>query len=372
MFKFERDVTRSINHPFVIKQFDVVKSHGDIFVVMEHLPGGSLLELLNRGKMTLEAVLRVFSQLVAAVLYLHRTENFIHRDIKMENILFDENMNARLVDLGLGKSLVETGGHTTTVCGSLPYCAPELFQGKPYAKSVDVWSLGICLYGMVFGKLPFENDETSRLVDQIVSEDPPIPPQAPAMIADILTRTLKKAPEQRITIGELAQHPWIRKSTWQIYFEKSFQAVGPGHDYDGDAASMIRKWGMDPAKIWQEGSEEKFVRELLARRRQNEIAAHPEIMFNGEWKRVRSIPGLGVAPMLSWGPLETSSRPFRMVLDAMQQNRGFAVTQTTGGQGRRLMKPVRKVGTLYSSARSVLRQAADPCSGSQVTSDFFC
>jgi serine/threonine protein kinase len=100
--------------------------------MMEHLLGGTLLEMLNRGIPLMSDVHRIFSQLVVAVYHLHHHANFVHRDIRLENILFDEHMNARLIELTLAKILEEPGKPTTTICGSLPYCAPEICQPAPW------------------------------------------------------------------------------------------------------------------------------------------------------------------------------------------------------------------------------------------------
>jgi serine/threonine protein kinase len=193
---------------------------------------------------------------------------------------------------------------------------------------------------MTLGKLPFENEQRSALVEQVVSQEPVIPPDTPAMIADLLSRMLKKSADQRITIEEMSQHPWLRNSVWHIYFDKAFQAFSATCEDDQEAAAIIRKWGLDPERLFVSGTEEEMVRKMLKRRKQNQIAAHPEMTISGSRR-------IGVAPAPSWPGQEASARPTRVsVLDNIQQQTGFVVTRTMSGQGRqgrRLMRPLRRV-----------------------------
>jgi serine/threonine protein kinase len=159
-FDFELSMLRRLDHPFICRCFWVDETSDSYFLLNEYCPNGTLLSHLNRGKPSMSELLRIFCQLVCAVYFLHHHRNLVHRDIKIENILFDEFMNVRLIDFGFSKTLSEGHSQLRTVCGSYPYCAPEVFQGVPYGKPVDVWSVGT---KMNSGHFAFVNGSRSHV-----------------------------------------------------------------------------------------------------------------------------------------------------------------------------------------------------------------
>jgi hypothetical protein len=178
------------------------------------------------------------------------------------------------------------------------------------------------------------------------------------MIADALSRMLKKSAAERITIEELAQHPWIRSCVWAIYFDKSFQAVAPTAEDDQEAAVLIRKWGLDPSKLYESGTEESIVKKFLNRRKQNQMVAHLELFVHGKRRLKVSLPELGIAS--PWTEQEVSARPAKVsLLDNIQQQTGFTVTTAGPGKGRRLTRPLGRVSPLCTASMSFPRRARD-------------
>jgi serine/threonine protein kinase len=301
---------------------------------MEYLAGGSLLDLMNRMRPTISDVLRIFSQLVCALHYLHHRVNFVHRDIKMENVLFDEQMNVRLIDLSLGKMLEDRGSSTTTFCGSLPYCAPEILQHSAYGKQVDIWSLGICLYGMTLGRLPFESEVRGILMDQICTKEPEIPVGTPPLIFDLMSRMLRKEPEARITIEEITQHPWIRGSVWTIYFEKAFQTINSFPQIERETKRWLGKHGFNLDTVKSEDDEDGVVVKIQQRKVESKIAAHPEILVTGWPRHGFSLPTFPILSSLKLS--DTSVTPVSKIslLDSVHRRAGVIVTRKPNGQGR--------------------------------------
>jgi serine/threonine protein kinase len=342
---------QTVNHPFIVRFFDVSQNDDDVFIAMEYVSHGTMLELLNRGTLPLSDVLRFFAQLVSALLYLHNDLNYVHRDIKLENILLDEYQNVRLVDFGFSKQLDDKCGKTTTVCGSLPYCAPEVFQQVPYGKAVDIWSLGVCLYGMVVGKLPFEPAGFGEIG---ANDEPEIPPGIPAPIADLLTRMLRKNPEQRMTIEEIVRHPWIKTSVWTIYFERGFRDMAVRPEGTVPLPALRR-----PAVLRSlEGEDDTLAGKVMARRQRSRIAANPELFVMGSMRNGRSLPDLlalgsqlPLAPQPEVAPLEVGRR--HSLLEGMQGQTGI-LTRRVGGVGRIALRPAR---------RAAARMMANPALG---------
>ena len=136
--------------------FQVIDNPKNIYLVCELASGGELFDLLLvKGRMKERIAKQKFYQLCSAVSYCHR-KYIVHRDLKAENILLDENENIKLADFGFA-NYYSNDGLLDTYCGSPPYAAPELFQARKYiGPEVDVWSLGVILYSMVTGSLPFD------------------------------------------------------------------------------------------------------------------------------------------------------------------------------------------------------------------------
>ena len=165
-----------------------------------------------------EAKIRnIIYQIVCGVKYLH-SNNIMHRDLKPENILMtdiSDTADIRLLDFGLSK-IVGNEEKCTEPYGTLSFVAPEVLQGKPYDKSVDLWSIGIITFLLLCGYLPFDDKHSEREIARQTIQDP-VPyekkiwdkysPEAKAFVDGLL----QKKPEKRYTIKEVLEHPWIKK-----------------------------------------------------------------------------------------------------------------------------------------------------------------
>ena len=137
----------------------------------------------------------------------------MHRDLKPENIMLieeDGNINIRMIDFGLSK-IYKNQDKIHTACGSPSYAAPEILEGKSYdGLKADIWSLGIVLFAMTCGHLPFDDKEEQRLFSKIVYSHFHLPSYLSTPLTDLLKQMLQKNPEERINIEEIKRHPWLK------------------------------------------------------------------------------------------------------------------------------------------------------------------
>ncbi len=145
--------------------------------------------------------------MLSGIEYIHKIK-VCHRDLKPENLLLDENHNIKIVDFGLSNQY-KNGETLKTACGSPCYAAPEMIAGKRYVGlNVDLWSLGIILYAMTCGYLPFEDPNTNKLYKKILNCDYLIPPFITPECKDLIKKVLNTDPNQRFKINEIRAHKW--------------------------------------------------------------------------------------------------------------------------------------------------------------------
>ena len=158
----------------VIRMFDVIDTASKVYIIMEYAPCGSLLDYVRGRKRIGEAEARKFLYQTLAGLKFCHTNNIIHRDMKLENLLLDEDLNIKIIDFGLS-AIVVPGKRLRVHCGSPSYAAPEIVSRRDYdGPPVDVWSLGVVLFAMTAGYLPFHarNNDKRELCNKIVKGTP--------------------------------------------------------------------------------------------------------------------------------------------------------------------------------------------------------
>jgi serine/threonine protein kinase len=134
----------------------------------------------------------------------------VHRDLKLENILLDKHENVKLVDFGFTREYEGKSNHLQTFCGTICYSAPEMLKGEKYAgEKVDVWSLGVILYALLSGELPFDDDDDNVTRTKILSEEPKYPEHFPADAVSLIKILLSKRPLLRPTLPDILQHPFL-------------------------------------------------------------------------------------------------------------------------------------------------------------------
>lgn len=176
---------------------------------MEYASGGELFDYIVKNTRVKEPeACKYFQQIVDGVEYMHKI-NIVHWDLKPENLLLDHKQNIKIVDFGLSNSFKE-GELLKTACGSPCYAAPEMIDGKKYlGNMVDIWSVGVILYAMVCGYLPFEDPNTANLYKKIKAGEFTIPTFISPEVADLIWKILTTDPAKWITISEVRQHIWF-------------------------------------------------------------------------------------------------------------------------------------------------------------------
>ena len=165
--------------------------------------------LLRHGALPVEKVQKIFTQLVGAVSYVH---NFscVHRDLKLENILLDRNENVKLCDFGFTREYEGKTNYLQTFCGTVCYSAPEMLRGEKYAgEKVDVWSLGVILFALLTGELPFDDDDDLATKHKILSTEPIYPTTLPEEAKALIGRLLSKRPLLRPTLADILADPFL-------------------------------------------------------------------------------------------------------------------------------------------------------------------
>ncbi|TNM85604.1 hypothetical protein fugu_007875 [Takifugu bimaculatus] len=167
--KVEIEAMKNLSHQHICRLYHVIETSTQIFMVIEYCTGGELFDYIIAKDRLSEQETRVFfRQIVSAMAYVH-SQGYAHRDLKPENLLIDEDHNLKLIDFGLcAKPKGGLGYELMTCCGSPAYAAPELIQGKAYIGSeADVWSMGVLLFALLCGYLPFDDDNFMILYKKI-------------------------------------------------------------------------------------------------------------------------------------------------------------------------------------------------------------
>ncbi|XP_066466552.1 serine/threonine-protein kinase MARK2 isoform X9 [Tiliqua scincoides] len=202
-------IMKVLNHPNVVKLFEVIETEKTLYLVMEYASGGEVFDyLVAHGRMKEKEARAKFRQIVSAVQYCHQ-KFIVHRDLKAENLLLDADMNIKIADFGFSNEFT-FGNKLDTFCGSPPYAAPELFQGKKYdGPEVDVWSLGVILYTLVSGSLPFDGQNLKELRERVLRGKYRIPFYMSTDCENLLKKFLILNPSKRGTLEQIMKDRWM-------------------------------------------------------------------------------------------------------------------------------------------------------------------
>ncbi|KAH0513000.1 RAC-beta serine/threonine-protein kinase [Microtus ochrogaster] len=216
----ESRVLQNTRHPFLTALKYAFQTHDRLCFVMEYANGGELFFHLSRERVFTEDRARFYgAEIVSALEYLH-SRDVVYRDIKLENLMLDKDGHIKITDFGLCKEGISDGATMKTFCGTPEYLAPEVLEDNDYGRAVDWWGLGVVMYEMMCGRLPFYNQDHERLFELILMEEIRFPrtlgPEAKSLLAGLL----KKDPKQRLGGGpsdakEVMEHRFFLSINWQ-------------------------------------------------------------------------------------------------------------------------------------------------------------
>ncbi|KAJ3092186.1 MAP/microtubule affinity-regulating kinase 4 [Quaeritorhiza haematococci] len=200
-----------LHHPHIVKVYDVIESADLIYIVMEYAAGGELFDYIVAHKRVREKEARSFFRMVlSAVDYCHQNA-VIHRDLKPENLLLDEKKCIKIIDFGFGNNFT-SDGLLDTFCGSPFYAAPEMILGKKYeGPEVDMWSLGVILFALLCGHLPFDDDNMKELYKKIAGGVYTVPDYLMPSARHLISRLITVDPKKRATLQEVLNHRWVNE-----------------------------------------------------------------------------------------------------------------------------------------------------------------
>ncbi|XP_060887225.1 serine/threonine-protein kinase MARK2 isoform X7 [Labrus mixtus] len=255
-------IMKMLNHPNIVKLFEVIETEKTLYLVMEYASGGEVFDyLVAHGRMKEKEARAKFRQIVSAVQYCHQ-KCIVHRDLKAENLLLDADMNIKIADFGFSNEFT-LGNKLDTFCGSPPYAAPELFQGKKYdGPEVDVWSLGVILYTLVSGSLPFDGQNLKELRERVLRGKYRIPFYMSTDCENLLKKFLILNPSKR---GSLEQQ--IMRDRWMNvgYDEEELKPyIEPMPDYKDPRRTDI---------MLQMGFSQEEIQDSLVNQKYNDVMA---------------------------------------------------------------------------------------------------
>ena len=215
----EMQILTEMHNPFVIKVYKIYEDKNNFLIIMEYCEGGELFNyIVKKKRLSEEEASYFFFQLINGIEYIH-SKGIAHRDLKPENLLLSKNKILKIIDFGLS-NFYDGQKRLQTPCGAPCYASPEMVKGKRYdGFNIDIWAIGVILFAMLCGYLPFEDDEndTDVLFNEIIRNKIDYPYFLSKLSLDILQKILVSDPLQRITIDEIKNHPFYLKG------EKIFQ-----------------------------------------------------------------------------------------------------------------------------------------------------
>ena len=209
--RFEREVRviLKMNHPGIIKIYDLLADDAFFYLVMELCKGNTLLSVVPKpGTINEAAAKPIFKQVLETIKYIH-DQGIAHRDLKLENVLIDESGHIKLIDFGFSR-FANPGQMFQTPCGSPAYAAPEVIGGQTYdGRAADMWSCGVVLFCLVTGELPWRAGNQLSVFKQITEGQIDIPKEVSVECRGLIERLLCPDATLRYTAADAMTHPWL-------------------------------------------------------------------------------------------------------------------------------------------------------------------
>ena len=206
----EIEVLRKLDHPNVIKLYDVIYNSNTVFLILEYCKHGDFSCFLKKRALKEERAKKFIRELAEGMKYLKK-HNITHRDLKPQNLLLTDKYNLKITDFGLAK-FTEDDKMMQTMCGSPLYMAPEILTYKEYTDKADLWSIGVILYEMLTGELPFKGKTIYNIMKQIENKTIKFPKNKYPISYEaeqLVNNLLQKDADKRISWNEFFSHSWL-------------------------------------------------------------------------------------------------------------------------------------------------------------------
>ncbi|CAH01322.1 Cdc5 [Kluyveromyces lactis] len=238
----EIQIHKSMKHPNIVQFTDCFEDDTNVYILLEICPNGSVMELLRQRKHLTEPEVRFcMIQIIGAIRYMH-SRRVIHRDLKLGNIFFDKEYNLKIGDFGLAAVLANDKERKYTICGTPNYIAPEVLTGKHTGHSyeVDIWSIGVMLYALLFGKPPFQAKEVETIYERIKCRDFIFPADKPVSsdAKNLISHLLQLNPAARPSLYEITDNVWFR-NTFPSRLPSTITKEIPNFDHLSFSESLI-------------------------------------------------------------------------------------------------------------------------------------
>jgi len=251
-FRREIEIMYRIHHPNVVKLYGHFEDNNYCYFIMEYIPRGNIYSLIpkhGKKKQSNQLIASIIKDVAKSVYFLHKMNPpIIHRDIKPENVLMDENYNIKLTDFGWSNYL-DNEEKRSTVCGTPIYLAPEMINRKGHDERVDIWCIGVLLFELSTGRVPFQGNNIDVLKYNIRNMKISWPSDIDREAKDLISKILKYNPNDRLTVEEILRHPFIEK-----YFPNAVnELIIP----DNDLKYKTFVVSVDDPKYWDPIKKEK-------------------------------------------------------------------------------------------------------------------
>jgi len=217
----ERNVMLELNHPFILKLHNSYKDDKYIYFLLELAPGGELFTFLRKAGRFNEKASKFYAATVVSVFEQLHSKTIVYRDLKPENLILDDKGFLKVCDFGLAKVVTD---RTWTLCGTPDYLAPEIILSKGHNKAVDYWALGILIYEMCAGFVPYYSDDPMEVYQLILAGDLKFPSHFSRANMDLITKLLTQNQVKRIGmmkngIKDIFKHKWFAGFDWTSLLE---------------------------------------------------------------------------------------------------------------------------------------------------------
>ena len=242
------ETLKILKHRNIVSLYEVYESPKYFYLITEYISGKDLIDRLIRNKrFTEEQAQRIFFQLLDALIYMHKM-NICHRNLRTEHILFDSSNRPKIVGFGYS-SFYENNKNIEGGYGSLCYTCPEIIDDNPYNPELaDVWSLGVILYVLICGYLPFSDEDDIKNRNLISRGNIDFPKEISNKLKDLLRHMLDKNPKKRYNFQKIIKHPWIKPYSEKLLTQgiNIYKTIYP---IDERILNIIKEYSIDKNEV---------------------------------------------------------------------------------------------------------------------------